>query len=314
MSHEIETMAWAHEVPWHGLGHQVAGNLSPAEMLTAAELDWTVSLRELQTTDGIKVDGSYALVRDKDNRVFDVVGNRWNPVQNADAFQFFNKICEAGGATMETAGSLFGGRMVWGLARLGQDFKLPGNDVVRGYLLFASPHQHGKATLARVTNIRVVCANTMAIALSGQAQWERRFSHVKEFDPALAAETVGIAKAQVGEFEKNVRMLKKLKITTDAAIRILAPVYQPVEKTEVPVDELLQDYGKLNPTMKALLECNTSAPGADPTTGWGLLNAVTFYHDHAQRRDQDNRLSSAWFGKSASRKEDVFAKLLELAQ
>ena len=234
MSADVETMAWAHEVPWHGLGTQVNGDLTPDEMLVAAQLDWTVSLRELFDKDGHPADKHLGLYRDSDHLCLDTVGERWNPVQNKDAFAFFNKICEAGKATMETAGSLRVGNSVtvWGLARLGADFKLPGNDIVRGYLLFASPHKHGKAALSRVTNIRVVCANTMAMALSGEAKWERRFSHVNEFDPALAAETVGIAKNQVREFEKNVRMLKKLNITMDSAVRILAPVYQSEEKTE----------------------------------------------------------------------------------
>jgi phage/plasmid-like protein (TIGR03299 family) len=314
MSHEVETMAWAHEVPWHGLGVQVSGDLSPEEMLVAAGIDWEVELRDILVDGGGKIPGHQALVRKTDGKVYDIVGQRWKPVQNREAFQFFNEIARAGGAKMETAGALHGGQTVWGLARLGADFKLPGNDVVRNYVLMASHHKLGKATLAKLTNVRVVCANTMASALAGDAQWERRFSHVTEFDPALAVETFSVAREQVREFEKNVRLLKKLKITTDGAVRILAPVYQAHSKEDLPIDELVQDYGKLNPTMKSILECNKEAPGADEGTGWGLLNAVTYFHDHGQRREQDNRLASSWFGKSASRKEAVFASLLEMAQ
>lgn len=327
MSHAVETMAWAHKVPWHGLGTQVDPKSTPLEMCQAAGLDWEVELRPTYTqimtrdADGIyspelvKIKDQMALVRKSDGRVFSTTGKRWKPLQNRDALRFFEKFTEAGHATMETAGSLHGGKIVWGLARLGADFKLPGNDVVKGYLLLVSPHEAGKAIVARVTPIRVVCANTMAMAFSQDAKFESRFSHVREFDPALAAETLGAAREQIREFERNAHILKKLNLSSDDVIRILAPTFQPVKaEKDVPAEELVKDRSKLNKPMQSLMAALVSAPGADPDNGWGALNAVTYHLDHSYGKSQSQRLFHSWLAVGASQKTEVLDRLLSMAQ
>src|SRR5690606_3447487 len=108
----------------HGLGKQVSGDLTPAQMVKAASLDWTVSKRRLymqgltDKDDDLVVPGFFALTRDSDSKVLDIVGPQYVPTQNIEAFSFFDNFVKAGGATMETAGSLRGGKMVWGLAKL----------------------------------------------------------------------------------------------------------------------------------------------------------------------------------------------------
>lgn len=327
MSHEIETMAFAHEVPWHGLGTRVDPKSTPAEMCTAAGLDWDVELRptftEVMTRDDdgiyspqlVRIKDRMALVRSTDGRVFTTTGNRWKPVQNRDALSFFNKFTQAGHATMETAGSLHGGKIVWGLARLGADFKLPGNDVVKGYLLLVSPHEAGKAIVARVTPIRVVCANTMAMAFSKEAKFESRFSHVRAFDPSAAAETLGMAREQIRDFERNAHILKKLNLTSDDVIRILAPTFQPVKaEKDIPAEELVKDRSKLNKPMQSLMRAYTSAPGADPGNGWGAINSVTYTLDHEYGKSQSQRLFHSWLAVGAKQKTEVLDRLLEMAQ
>src|SRR6478736_1579181 len=126
----VETMAWKGETPWHGLGTQFTEKLSVPEMLKKAKLDWSVSLRSILAGESsldnaphtLPVKNFSILVRDSDNSVLDVVGSRWQPTQNAEAFEFFNEFVEAGDAEMNTAGSLRSGRMVWGLADLKRDF------------------------------------------------------------------------------------------------------------------------------------------------------------------------------------------------
>jgi phage/plasmid-like protein (TIGR03299 family) len=316
MSHEVETMAWAHEVPWHGLGVQVAGDLSPQEMMRAAGLDWTVSLRPLQTEpteihkDSVKIPSLCALVRDTDGKVLTTAGRNWRPIQNADTFDFFRRFCDAGGATMETAGSLHGGEVVWGLARLGEDFSLPGHDEVRGYLLMMSPHRCGQAALARVTAVRVVCANTMAMATRGTARIEQRWAHTRVFEPAVAAATLGMAREEMRQFEANCRRLKALRMTTEEVVAILAPSFQ---RDETPPEQLVAEPDSMSRTMRQLMEAYTDAPGADPGTGWGALNAVTYYLDHSRGRSRDQRLQSSWAGRAAARRTEVMDRLLELA-
>lgn len=324
MAHQIETMAYAHETPWHGLGARVADCITVDEMRGAAGLNWSVERRPLMAERSekrgfdIPVPDHFALVRSSDARVLDVVGAKYQIHQPADVMEFFRDFCSAGGATLETAGSLRSGRVIWCLADLRQSFRMAGGDEVRGYLLLAAPYRSGEATVARLTATRVVCANTLAMAMSGTAALERRWSHALEFDPVAAGESLGLVRDNFGEFERNVRLLKKLRLTDAEAMRILAPAYQPggcegVEGYPEAADALTAREELRNPTLTKVLEAYRSAPGAEPGTGWGALNAATYYADHVARRDRDARLTSAWLGTEARRKTAVFRSLLELA-
>lgn len=316
MAHNVETMAYAGDVPWHGLGVQVSHNMTAEEMLKAAGLDWGVDLRHLYIKDAegqpVHIGGDFrAIVRDKDSKLLDVVGSRFIPTQNKDVFEFFREFVDEGKAKMETAGSLQGGRYVWALANLQASFKLRGNDEVKGYLLASSPHQQGKALVFKFTPIRVVCNNTLTLALRS-AGHEFRMNHRNVFDEDMiinAKEALGIAREQLGEFEKNARLLQKLNLNRDEVIRILSPVFQPVEDKEQ-LEELVTDPQKLNVRMNAILDANENAPGAQPGNGWGVLNAVTYYADHVASKSADKRLFNAWLGKTAGQKEKVLDLLL----
>lgn len=322
MTAAVETMAWAHEVPWHGLGVQVDPRIGVDGMLEAAGLAWTVSKRALYTQGTgrsggrrIAVPGHMALVRDTDDSVLSVVGSRWHPLQNRDALAFFDSFVQAGGATMETAGSLMGGRLVWGLARLGADFDAGRGDPVRGYLLLVSPHESGRAIVAKTTHIRVVCANTLALALR-DANTEVRIWHSREFDPVAATEALGIAREQVVEFAKNARTLRRLKLSREEVIRLLQPVYARRSPALADAtDAELKDARTLGPypVIKKIMEAYDGAPGAEPGTGWGALAAVTYYSDHIARRSRDHRLRSSWLGTESTRKSAVLERLLEAA-
>lgn len=315
MSHEIETMAYTNEVPWHGLGEYVAEAPTAKQMLKLAKLDWRVERRPLftPTADGgtQELEGFAALVRDRDNKVLDVVGSRYIPTQNEDVFEFFKEFVEAGGATMETAGSLNGGRYVWGLASLNASFKMKDDDEVKGYLLVASPHEQGKSLIVKFTTIRVVCNNTLTLALSHKGN-EFRMNHRNHFDEAMinrAKDTLGIAREQLGEFENNARKLQKVKLTQKDCIRILAGVYQP----DADMAKLISDFDdEATPRMKLVMDILARAPGAQPDNAWGVLCAVTYYSDHIASRTADKRLTNAWIGKTANQKEAVLKTLLEL--
>ena len=167
MAHNVETMAYAGEVPWHGLGKQVPSDLSPEQMLKAAELDWTVEkVPAFATIAGKKQNvGWSALVRSSDDRILDVVSDEWNPIQNHEAFNFFEEYCRAGDMDMHTAGSLRNGQIVWALAKVKESFELFKGDQVDSYLLFTNPHRFGQCIDIRFTPIRVVCNNTLTLAL-----------------------------------------------------------------------------------------------------------------------------------------------------
>lgn len=314
MSHNVETMAYTNEVPWHGLGVSLKEAPTVAKMLRAAKIDWTVSLRKLMTTNGDDqfthaVPSHFALTRDSDGRILDVVGSGYVPTQNEQAFEFFDEFVKAGRATMETAGSLQYGRYVWGLANLKTNFVLPGNDRVNGYLLLLSPHKQGKSLLGKLTQVRVVCNNTLTMALN-EGGSTFRMIHRQEFDERMmtrAKETLGLARETFGDFEKIARQLQKLNLSRDETLRILAPVFQP----NAEVKDIIKDYeAAAGPRLDAVMQCLEKAPGAQPGNGWGVLNAATYWADHVASRTADKRMTNAWLGKTAAQKQKVLDALL----
>lgn len=327
MSHSVETMAYSNTVPWHGLGTNVPQGATVAKMLKAAQIDWTVSKRplgfapdantkvsELIAGAATDVPGFFALTRDSDERVFDVVGPQYTPTQNAEAFSFFNEFVEAGDATMETMGSLHGGRMTWGLASLKDSFKLKGNDQVNGFLLLCSPHQQGKSLFGFVTSVRVVCNNTLQAALSSGQKGRFTFRHTKVFDKVAqeqAKKTMGVAREDFDGFAKLAKQLQAINLTQEEAFKIVRGVLEK-DPTKVETPDELSKRSQM------VFQAITLSPGADlPSakgTGWGLVNGATYAIDHQFRKTQDRRLREAWFGRGASLKQQAVDAVLEFAK
>lgn len=338
MSHQVETMAWTGEVPWHGLGKKVLPDLTAKQMLKEAQLNWTVSKRPLFTTakapadDGFRNtgtspvgEGHQALVRDSDGRVLDVVGPKYVPVQNEQAFEFFKSFVEAGGASMETAGSLCGGSYVWGLAKLKRSIRLgkgSQTDEQIQYLLLMSPHVHGKSLVAQTTSVRVVCRNTLGFALGKNltgAKDAYRMPHVRVFDKEAqdeAVEALGLADHQIMEYEEKIQLLSSKTAKPKQVDTYFKDLLGLDEET---LAKLKKD-DEAEATTKGLQLFRTAleqAPGADlPTargTWWGALNAVTFVQDHQLGRDKDKVVRDLWLGYRGQFKRQAFAKALEYA-
>ena len=336
MSHEIETMAWTGEKPWHGLGVEVAPDLTPVEMMKAADLDWKVSKRPSYTinepeyragmnaSNMIAVDGSYHLMRDTDNYHLSVCGDDYVPIQNEKVFEFFKKFTDAGHMTMDTAGSLKNGREIWGLAKIAQDFKLPGGDEVKGYLLINQPHIAGKAMTIKFTPIRVVCNNTLTIALD-QGGAAFRMPHIRDFSADVqqaAEEALGLSKARQDEFQEKAEFLSSKQFTGETVMNYVAEVYQPqllIDKAKAHADEdfIIQD--KFSKMAGMAFNAIDLSPGATMKsakgTWWGALNGITFVEDHHRKGSAEgNALHSAWFGDASKRKAKALDKALEYAK
>lgn len=317
MAHELDNnhMVYAQgtDVPWHGLGDTFPPDTPPAEVLKRAKLDWRVEKRSLTyvCSDGSPrtVEGKAALVRDYDGKLMDIVGKDWKPHQNEDTFKIFDKYVKIGGATMETAGALRGGEIVWGLANLKHGFKTPRGDEIKGYILLMGSHKFGKATLMQTTAVRVVCMNTLRLAMQGQAELVVRVNHGYEFNADIVEQQFGLAHEAIDEFNRNAAVLTKLNLSQEDAMRILQPTYQPMTD----IDKLINGETQPNNPMNMILTSIVNAPGADPGTAWGVLNGVTYYADHMAGRTQDTRLTSSWMGTEAKRKDDVVARLLRVA-
>jgi phage/plasmid-like protein (TIGR03299 family) len=322
MAHEIETMAYANAKPWHGLGTPVSDDLTVDEMLVAAGLDWSVGMEPLYTArngEMVEVPSRKALVRETDGKVLTIAGPNWVPLQNRDAMEFFREYTEMGGAKMETAGSLRGGKLLWMLAKIDRDFVVKGrqNDTVRGHLLLSWSHEVGRAHEARTCAERVVCANTLAVAQSeGSAAY--RQTHSAAFDVSKARESIQLSVDQIGRMEREANALADLKLSQFDAARFYAQLLQPVDldgdlTEEQHVAQLLEDPAKRGRVFRSVWASYNTAPGADIETAWGVFNGITHYADHtAVSRGIDGRLDSAWFGERSRLKQKAYEQLLEM--
>jgi phage/plasmid-like protein (TIGR03299 family) len=332
MAHEVETMAYANSVPWHGLGARVDGDVSVEEMLKAAGLDWRLrrvplklsvdamdDSEGMESFDGAIVDDKFAHVRDTDGKIMAVSSGSWTPMQPEETIGFMRSYVAAGAATLETAGSLRGGKVVWGLARLNHNFEVRAGDRVNGYVLITSPNTVGTAITVRTTTVRVVCANTMALAnADGMGETHYRQTHMTGFDHKAAKEALGDAHEQLAQAERNAKILDKLKISaSDAVTKVLAPVFYPelVEEGSEAVNALMMPESRPR-KMTEILTSIVEGAGQKEIggTGWAVLNGVTYWADHVTGRSNASRLNRAWLGDTGKAKLAVEAKLLELAQ
>jgi phage/plasmid-like protein (TIGR03299 family) len=315
MAHEIESIAYANQTPWHGLGVKVDASISIDEMLVKAGLNWRVEHKPLfariaeDASQDVRVKGTFALVRDKDSRIMTLSSKAWTPVQNAEMMEFFRDYAEAGGAKLETAGSLRGGRQVWALADLGTGFKIGNADNVRGYLLFNSSHEVGKATRIKVVATRVVCANTIALAMREQGPTYSQ-NHLKAFDPEAAKAYIQEAHEQVAAFGREARLLAKIKINAEKTVQVLMETLNGMPEGLTEPQMMQEEHQPA--TLKAILHAIEKAPGAVPGTAWGVLNGVTYWADHMSGKTQEGRLASAWGGANGETKLRVKDALLAI--
>lgn len=318
MAHEIvnEQIAWANETPWHGLGTKMDPAATGEEFLKAAKLDWEVVpvplFAELEG-ERVRIPNKSAFLRSSDRKVMTIASNDWKPLQNRDAIDFMQRYVTAGGASMEVVGALRDGAVVWGLARLGHSFEVRPGDRSEGYLLINVPHHVGKAISVSTTAIRVVCANTMAMAERAK-ELHYKQNHLKEFDVDAARATVAAAHESLAAAERRSRTLDGLKISMEDAVRkVLVPVFEP---TLVEEDYMLKEImapDVMPKSIAGILASIENGPGAIPDTGWGILSGVTHYLDHVKGTKKEARWGSAIVGPSAKQKLMVEEMLLELA-
>ena len=318
MAHMIEfregkaQMAWAGDVPWHGLGTKVPSDLTPDQMLKAAGLDWRVDAVPLMAEyNGQKIETDHsALIRDVDGRVLDVITNEWNPMQNQDAFEFFNDFVAAGDMEMHTAGSLKDGKNIWGLAKVNESFELfGGKDQVDSYLLFTNPHTYGQSIDVRFTPIRVVCNNTLTLSLNSQSKSMVKVSHRREFDPELVKETLGVAKHKLVQYKEMAEFLSQKRFNEESIVDYFKRVFPVLSQKE-------ESQKEMSKSASAALEIIDQQPGAEFGEGtfWQAFNTVTFMTDHVIGRTADARMTSAWYGANKGLKTKALETAVEMAE
>jgi phage/plasmid-like protein (TIGR03299 family) len=295
--------------PWHHLGTPVGDDLTPAEMMKAAGLDWEVeSVPTFVDIKGNQIPtGTNALIRTSDQSVLSpMIGEDWKPVQNAEAFEFFSEFVSSGDMMMDTAGSLKDGQIVWALADVKDGFKLFGGDEVRGYLLFSNPHIYGKSIDIKFVLERVVCNNTLTMALAEKGQPSVKVNHRREFNAEEVKQVLGLGHQRLEQFEEAATLLGSKRYTDYDFERFLGKVFGESNK----------EGKKLSRTGERALEIVETQPGAEfrPGTWWNAYNAVTYLTDHELGRSADTRMTSAWFGSNAKKKVDALNLALDFAE
>ena len=314
MAHMVETMAYAGEVPWHGLGTKVPADLGPLQMMQKAGCDWTVSKQQMYVLDGIPVTGKKALIRDGENDVLDIVGDDWNPVQNDEAFEFFHEYCMAGDMEMHTAGSLDNGRNVWVLAKVKESFSILGDDQVDSYLLFSNPHKYGKAIDVRFTPIRVVCNNTLTMSLNADSKNQVKLNHRTVFDADMVKQTLGIAHDKFEKYKEVAEFLSSKRYTKESLVNYYNEVFPHTYAGSK--GKTVESFDDLTKNAKAAFDVLHTQPGATKGEGsfWQAFNSVTYMTDHLMGRSAETRLNSAWFGQNQTRKVKALQTAVELAE
>jgi len=318
MAHMVETMAYAGQLPWHGLGVKVSDDVGVDEMIKEAGLDWTVEkVPAYAELNGKKIYSGHEMLVRSDGTPLDMVSGNWNPVQNHEAFEFFREFVEAGDMEMHTAGSLQDGKRVWCLAKVKDDFTINGGDRVDSYLLFTNPHMYGRAVDIRFTPIRVVCNNTLTLSLGQKSDYQISLSHKKKFDMEEAKQLLGIAKNKMADYKDMAQFLSSKRFTNDTLKEYFATVFPNTNpKAKVLTFPVAQFDELASKNAKRAMEVVNTQPGANFAEGsfWQAFNTVTYMTDHEMGRAADSRIASAWYGMNKVKKVKALETAIQFAQ
>jgi phage/plasmid-like protein (TIGR03299 family) len=315
MAHLLETMAYQGATPWHGLGNQLTAKQPIEVWAEQAGMSFNIletPVRYMSESAGalgaiMSFADQKVLYRSDTKAALSVVSNRYHVVQPREILEFYRDLTEISGFELETAGVLKFGRKIWALAKTGQTATLKGNDTMNGYLLLATACDGSLATTAQFTSIRVVCNNTLAIALSN-GNSAVKVPHSTKFDAHAVKAQLGISVAAWDAFLYRMKMLSERKVKSHEAMNYFLRVFtDPAttatglsnERAMKKVQALYDGHGK------------GAELASSKGTAFGLLNSVTEYVDHERRaRSTDHRLESAWFGQGASLKQKALEQVL----
>lgn len=324
MPANVETMAYVGEAPWHGQGEPVPPNVTAEEMIRAAGLDWAVEKRPARGTKpavnshGEEKFSRYELVRvprpysQEEEVVLGLVSNRYEPLQNSEAFQFFDPIVDRKTATYETAGALGDGERIWVMAQMPGAIEVVRGDECQKYLLLSNSHTGQGLVIVKFTAVRVVCQNTLTMAMEdGQSAF--RVRHSAKMNERLD---------EVGEL-----IAAANQIYREAAAR-----FQKLAATQVKDVQMLEEYlAALFPKSEPQKKNDTHSPKWDHVielfetipdlqlpgvkgSFWAAYNAVTRFEDYRLVKDENeaNRLNRVWFGAGADLKVKALTEAMRM--
>lgn len=312
MSHEFESGLFVQTPAWHRLGTVIENAPTTTEAIKIARLEWRVDTVPIYLGgESEPIKGWRATQRDSDHRVLGIVGERYTPLQNIDAFRFFDPFLHEGEACIESCGSLKQGEKVWILAKIaGCEDTVSDGDRMRGYLLLYNSHDGTLAVNVCFTPIRVVCWNTLSAAIS---EGNRNREIVKVRHTSSIAESMKMVQRSIDfarrTFSVSVDMYREMmrhKLDIDGLKKYVRDVW------EVPND--VPDMPRAWETVEYLAArgSGTDIPGVKGTV-YGGYNAVTEFIEHHRGRSDESRLAASWLGEGKILREKAFVCAKTLA-
>jgi phage/plasmid-like protein (TIGR03299 family) len=304
------SMMYVGEVPWHRLGTRLDKPATAAEAIEAAGLGFRVEKIALKTKDPqLDVEGHFATVRADTYEVLGVVGSRYSIIQNTDAFTTFDALVGEGEAIYHTAGVLGKGERIWLLAKLPDYIKVNGGDVVEKYLLLTNSHDGSGPVRVKLTPIRIVCENTLALALNGEEQ-EVRVRHTAQAGARLkeAHEILGLTNQLYAQLDQIFNDMARKHIDGET--------FSTYIKTAFPTKSTPEDRSRVVYVREKVLELAETGRGSELARGtvWGAYNAVTEFVDHYRLTSVTDvaGLKSMWFGSGERIKKQAFRAAMEM--
>ena len=313
-------MAYVGETPWHGLGQELEQDATLEQWQVAAGMDWRIRRSKVRYATGDLADPStvmetmddqLVLFREDTKASLGIVSPKYKVVQPKEVLEFFRDLVDGNGYKLHTAGTMFGGRKFWALASIGESAVVVGEDKVDGYLLLSSSCDGTMPTTARFTTVRVVCNNTLSMALSGKAKREVSIRHTSHFDAESVKQQLGLARDNFGTFMKSARQLASVSMAQERASEFVATLLTETKTV------LGEDVRKSKQFQKIMDLFGSSAMGGTLAgtegTAWGVVNAVTEFVDHhARASTASHRMDSAWFGRGDGLKTQALERALSL--
>ena len=319
MSHEVERMVFAGATPWHGLGTEIDDATNFWDAFKLAGLDWEVETEPLYRKGAAdQVVGeevkAQAAVRTSDDKVLGVVGPRWTPLQNRDAFKVFEPLIDSGDMRLHTAGSLRGGERVWVLCQLGlENTEIVPNDEIAKFALLSNGHDGKLAVHFGFTPIRVVCANTEAMARSSKASKLIRIRHhrfVKNNVEKLR-DIMNLADQEFEATAEQYRFLASKQINASDLHKYVKIVLDVQQQEDDDLSTRTKNIiGKVEEFF--LIGKGNDMPGVNGTY-WAAYNGVTEYLNYEKGRTNENRMDSLWFGQNGNLSQKALDTALALA-
>lgn len=295
MAANVESMFYVRETPWHGLGTRVNEAPASKEALTAAGLDWSVLQEPIYTETEELISGYKANVWDCDRHVLGVVTDRYKVIQNTEAFAFTDSLLGEG-VRYETAGSLLGGRKVWLLAHMLHEYIISG-ERISPYLLFSNAHDGSGAVRIALTPVRVVCNNTLNLALStAKRSWSMMHTGDIRGKIKEAEDTLFRAESYMDELGKEFENLRTKKLT-DKKVMEYIEILLPIEDGSTP--QQVRNMKRLREDMKIRY---FDAPDLQHVgkNAYRFVNAVSDFATHTQP-----------LRKTANYRENLFSRTVE---